>query len=72
VVFDSPALALDILIDLFRSSDTRFIDAHPCRNEVAVRYLVMGENHSAKFTGFLQDIEFETSFDIFQIGGSVG
>jgi len=50
MVLDPPACPFDILIDLFGSPDTRFIDTHPRWDQVAIGDLVVSENHSAEFT----------------------
>lgn len=71
MILDSPSLFLDILINLLRCPDTSLIYAHPGGHQIAIRDFIVGQDHSPKFTRFLKYVELESSFDIFEIGGSV-
>jgi hypothetical protein len=65
MVLDSPTLPLDILIDLFRSSDTSLIHTHPSRYQILVRRLIVSQDHTAEFPRFLQNVQFQSSFYVF-------
>jgi hypothetical protein len=71
-VVDPPARRADIIVHLHWRANDALVHRHPGRHNLSASDLVVAENETAVPLRLLENVEFETTLNVLEVGRAVG